>query len=339
MKEVMEIIRSWDAAGVACAEAILVGTQHSSPRQPGARLVVNEKGEMGGAVSMGCVESDLREHMLGLLRGEGGARMLHYGAAFEASLEVGLSCGGEIDVWIRRHDPATEAWRGVCSLPRDATAILMTRLGGDSEQVLLRAGDAPRPDWAEAAADLRMGGGVKRLAAADGAWFAETLEPDPLLLIVGASPIAAALCALAVRTGFRVALVDPRRHFARAEQFPEAERVVHAWPAEGLTAAGMDGHSYVAVLAHDVKLDVPALAAALQAHCRYIGLLGSRGTQADRRARLAEAGFAPSDLARIHGPIGLKSIGALEPEEIAVAILAELIQVRRGGRPGAGGAP
>jgi xanthine dehydrogenase accessory factor len=309
----------------------LVGVQHSSPRQPGARLVVSEQGAAAGAVSMGCVESDLREHLLGLLRGEGGARMIHYGSSFGPVLEVGLTCGGEIDVWLRRHDPQSGAWQDLCALAPDERAVLLTRLGGESEQVLLKPGDdPPAAELAEALAELRVRGGTKKIAGGEGPWFAEMIAPEPRLLIVGASPIAAALCDLAARTGFRVSIVDPRRDFARAELFPAAEKVVHRWPEEGLAEAGLDAHSYVAVLAHDAKLDVPALAAALRANARYIGLLGSPGTQADRRGQLAEAGFAPAAVAGIRGPIGLKSIGALEPVEIAVAILAELIMARRG---------
>lgn len=331
MKEVLQTLRAWDAAGLASAEAILVGAQHSSPRQPGARLAVNEKGELAGAVSMGCVESDLREHLLGLLRTGGAPKMVHYGAAFTAALEVGLSCGGEIDVWLRQHDPAAAAWRELCALEPDARAVLLTRLAGESEQTLWRPGGAPpAAELPAALEDLWVRGGTQKLAAGGENWFAEVWAPDPLLLIVGASPIAVELCAMAVRAGFRVALVDPRRDFARAELFPAAERVVHAWPEEGLAAAGLDAHSYVAVVAHDAKLDVPALAAALRARCQYIGLLGSAGTQADRRTALAAAGFDPAEIARIRGPIGLKSLGALEPAEIAVSILAELIMARRG---------
>ncbi len=331
MKEVLQTLRAWDAAGLASAEAILVGAQHSSPRQPGARLAVNEKGELAGAVSMGCVESDLREHLLGLLRTGGAPKMVHYGAAFAAALEVGLSCGGEIDVWLRRHDPAAAAWREVCALKPDARSVLLTRLAGESDQALWRPGAAlPAAELAAALEDLWVRGGTKKLAAGGEKWFAEVLAPDPLLLIVGASPIAVELCAMAVRAGFRVALVDPRRDFARAELFPAAERVVHAWPEEGLAAAGLDAHRYVAVVAHDAKLDVPALAAALRTECKYIGLLGSAGTQADRRTALAAAGFAPAEIARIRGPIGLKQMGGVEPAEIAVSILAELIMARRG---------
>ena len=340
MKDVMQGLRAWDAAGLKSAEAILVGVQHSSPRQPGARLAVNEKGAAAGAVSMGCVESDLREHLLALLRGEGAARMVHYGAAFEAALEVGLSCGGEIDVWIRRHNPESAAWNKLCALAPEARAILLTRLDEKSEQMLLRPGDPPQAEeLAEALKELWVRGGSRKLAAREEKWFAEAIAPEPLLLIVGASPIAVELCALAARTGFRVAVVDPRRDFARLELFPAAERVVHAWPEEGLAAAGLDAHSFVAVVAHDEKLDVPALRAALRANCRYIGLLGSRHTREIRYAALQAEGFAPDAVARIHGPIGLKGLGGIEPAEIAVSILAELIAVRRGGADGTGKDP
>ena len=111
---------------------------------------------------------------------------------------------------------------------------------------------------------------------------------------------------------------------------------MHRWPEAGLAEAGLDEHGYVAVLAHDEKLDVPALAAALRARARYIGLLGSTHTREVRHAALAAAGFGPADSARIRGPIGLKHLGGVEPAEIAVAILAELIMERRGRRLGSG---
>ena len=330
MKDVMATVRAWDAAGLASAEAILAGVQHSSPRPAGARLVVNEKGEAAGAVSMGCVESDLREHLLALLRGAGAPQTVHYGRAFAAALEVGLTCGGEIDVWLRKHDPRSAAWQGLCALAPDVRAILLTRLGGASEQILLRPGDAPPAELAAAVDDVWARGGVRRISAGEESWLAELIAPEPRLFIVGASPIATALADLAARTGFRVWVVDPRRNFARAELFPAETTLLHRWPEEGLAEAGLDEHGYVAVLAHDAKLDVPALAAALRAKCKYVGLLGSAGTQADRRNALRAAGFAAADVDRIRGPIGLKSIGALEPTEIAVAILAELVMARRG---------
>ena len=338
MKDVRTTVQAWDAAGLASAEAILAGVQHSSPRPAGARLAVNARGEAAGAVSMGCVENDLREHLLALLRGESAPRMVHYGRAFAAALEVGLTCGGEIDVWLRKHDPRAAAWQGLCALGPDERAVLLTRLGGDSEQILLRPGDAPPPELAAALADVWTRGGVRQLAAGTERWLAELLAPEPRLFIVGASPIATALADLAARVGFRVWVVDPRRDFARAELFPASATLLHRWPEEGLAEAGLDEHGYVAVLAHDAKLDVPALSAALRAKCKYVGLLGSAGTQADRRAALRAAGFAAAAVDRIRGPIGLKGIGALEPTEIAVAILAELVMARRGKLGADGGA-
>ncbi len=334
MKEIIPTLQAWTAAGFASAEAILVSAQHSSPRQPGARLVVNERGELAGAVSMGCVESDLREHLLRLLRGESPEQIVAYGAAFEPALEVGLSCGGEIKVWLRKHHPDAAAWRGVVALSATARALLLTPLNPDTPQILLHPGDTPPvPAMQPILADLLRRGANGKFTLEGTTWFAEAIAPEPLLLIVGASPIAVELCAMAARSGFRVAVVDPRRDFARAELFPAAEKVVHQWPEAGLPAAGMDEASYVAVLAHDAKLDVPALSAALRARCHYIGLLGSSRTRASRHAELQAAGFSAADIARIRGPIGLKTMGAVEPPEIAVSILAQLIMARRGTLP------
>jgi xanthine/CO dehydrogenase XdhC/CoxF family maturation factor len=169
MKEVMEALRAWDAAGLASAEAVLVGHAAFVAAATGRAAGGEREGRGGGAVSMGCVESDLREHLLGLLRGEGAARMVHYGAAFAAALEVGLSCGGEIDVWIRRHDPESAAWKGLCALAPDARALLLTRLDGRFGAGAAAPGDAPpAAELAEALGELWARGGSRRRSAARG---------------------------------------------------------------------------------------------------------------------------------------------------------------------------
>lgn len=318
----------WRAAGERIAEAVLVRTQHSSPRQPGARLRVNGSGRMAGGVSMGCVENDLREHLLALLRGERGAGMVHYGRAFAESLEVGLSCGGEIDVWLRvlpEKVPSAPEGRSVWCLG----------LEEDGGEFYWKPGEA-LPEWMQGLEErleglFRGGGSWTGVDAGGTRWFLEGVSPEPRVIVVGASPIAVALCALAARAGWRVAVVDPRREWARAERFPDAESVIHEWPEEGLATAGAGPQDAVTVLAHDEKLDIPALAAALRAGCGYVGLLGSAGTQAQRRKTLVEEmGFGEKDVARIRGPIGMKELGGVEPEEIAVGILAELVKFRRG---------
>ena len=172
-------------------------------------------------------------------------------------------------------------------------------------------------------------GGCALLAVGEVRVFAEQPDVPPTLAIVGATTIAESLCRMAALAGFRVVVVDPRRQYASAARFPDAARVVHAWPDEGLRQAGLAADWYIAVLAHDPKLDLPALVAALRAGSRYIGLLGSRRTQEKYRIQLAEQGFGAPATDRMRGPIGLP-IGALQPAEIAVSILSELVAARRG---------
>lgn len=338
MSEYEQTLCRWHDQGLAWAEAILVRAQHSSPLPPGARVALNERGETVGAISMGCVESDLLEHLSETLK-DGEARWLHYGPSTLAVYEVGLTCGGAIDVLVRRQSP-DEVWRAWARRDPARPVILLTALKPPQvgrQRLLSREGspvgslgDATLDEQAEAAvAGLWARGGYAYLELPAGEVFAEVFAPDPPLAIVGASPIAVALCRMSAEAGFAPYVVDPRRNFARAEQFPSARRVVHEWPEEGLRALGVDGSWFVAVLAHEEKLDVPALAAALRAECRYVGLLGSRRTQEKRKAALRQIGFSEAALQRIHGPIGLPC-GALEPAEIAVSILAELIAVRRG---------
>ena len=339
MNSIPPVLPEWERKGLAWAEAILVKAQHSSPLPPGARLFVNEKGEMHGAISMGCVENDVREHLLQVLK-SGDPRLVHYGAANEFSYEVGLSCGGEIDVLLRvqRSD---EIWRALAERSPGQAAILLTRVTtpGAGAQRLCRPdgtalgtlGDAQLDRQAAAAAEpLWKSGGHECLKLGDTQVFAEHLDSQPALAMVGASPIAVALCRMAAVAGFRVVVVDPRSVYARADLFPDAAQVIHEWPEEGLKAAGINERWFVAVLAHDPKLDLPALATALRRRCRYVGLLGSKVTQEKRRKQLAEMGFTPQELDAIHGPIGL-SFGAIEPAEIAVSILAEMIGCLRGG--------
>lgn len=157
---------------------------------------------------------------------------------------------------------------------------------------------------------------------AGGPVFVQSFNPAPRLAIVGAVHIAQSLAVLARDLGHAVLVVDPRRGFLTEARFPGV-LVSHAWPDEALEAFGLDARSAVVTLSHDPKLDDPALHAALRSPAYYIGALGSRRTQAKRRARLAEAGFDEDAIARIHGPVGL-DIGASSPAEIALSIAAEL---------------
>ena len=164
----------------------------------------------------------------------------------------------------------------------------------------------------------------------DGRVFVQAFNPPLRLLVVGAVHIAQALAPLAVTLGYEVTVVDPRRSFATGERFPGV-RLDTDWPDEALERLAPDTRSAVVTLTHDPKLDDPALHAALRSPAFYIGCLGSTRTHARRLDRLRDAGFDDAALARIQGPLGL-AIGARSPAEIALAALAQITSVLRGGR-------
>lgn len=342
MEEVLAPLRRWTDEGARAGMATLVSYRRSAPRRPGARFAASERSEVAGSVSSGCVEGDLYERIRRVL-GSGEPRVQHYGITDEAALEVGLSCGGEIDVLIESFDPDDPVWSALeRALGEDEPVVLVQGLSDEVRgRALLLARDGSRTGGLGSdALDRQAAGGARPLLdggearvldleAADVSVFAEAYLPPDRLFLVGASPVARELCRLAARLDFSVALVDPREAFADPEGFPDAERVVHAWPDEGLEELGVDPYAYVVVLSHDQKLDVPALAAALEAGCRYVGQIGGRRTQRMRRDALRERGVDEGRIAGVRGPVGLE-IGAVTPGEIAVSILAELVAVRRG---------
>lgn len=339
--EVRRPLREWQRDGHRAGVATLIDVRRSAPRRPGARFAVSEEGQLAGSVSSGCVEGDLHEHIQAVLSGED-SRLLHYGITDEMAAEVGLPCGGEIDVLVAEHDATDPVWERLDRVVDGSGAALL--LLGLSDAIRGRTllvepdgrrtgslGGADVDDAAVAAGRslLERGGtAVLELPGSDLSVFAEAYLPPDRLFIVGASPVAEALSALAARLGFAVSVIDPREAFASEHRFPDAARVVRQWPDEALEELGLDPYAYVVVLAHDRKLDVPALAAALEAGCRYVGQIGGGRTQRIRREALAEEGISEEAIARIRGPVGL-DIGAETPEEIAVAILAEMIAERR----------
>jgi xanthine dehydrogenase accessory factor len=325
---------AWRAEGRGVALATVVRTWGSSPRQPGSKLAVDDRGAFVGSVSGGCIEAAVIHDALEVMAA-GASRVLSFGVSDEAAWEVGLACGGKIEVLVEAVAPA----RGH-GLPRDLLAeliaarrapravVLATWLDGSAH--LLLAGDP-----AHAPADLAPA--VGRVVAGDRAEVVEgdagaiLLEPHlpPLrLIVVGAVHVAQPLAEMAALAGFAVTIVDPRRAFATEARFP-GRTLVTSWPDEALAELRPDARTAVVTLTHDPKLDEPALAAAVASPAFYVGCLGSQKTHAARKARLAGRGVDPAALERLHGPVGLR-IGARTPAEIAVSILAEIISTLRG---------
>ncbi|MGU3493008.1 XdhC family protein [Xanthobacteraceae bacterium A53D] len=205
-------------------------------------------------------------------------------------------------------------------------AVLVTHLGSHAQR-LVKAGDvAADPLAAEIAAALAAGKSCVVGEGEDRAFLAVHVPPARMV-VIGAVHISQALAPMARATGYDVTIVDPRTAFATPERFPDT-KVIAQWPDEALPGLDLDPFTALVALTHDPKIDEPALEAGLGAGCFYVGALGSRRTHAKRLERLAAKGLSPALLGRIHAPIGL-DIGAANPPEIAVAILAQVIATLR----------
>lgn len=209
---------------------------------------------------------------------------------------------------------------------------------GEDDETFGTLGDPSLDEQADRLAHEQLArerSGTHQVTDSDGqpvTLFVEAYPVPPLLLIFGAVHVGQALCRLAKQLGYRVIVSDARGALATEERFPEADRIIRAWPDEALAQVEVTPTTSIAILTHDPKFDEPAILGALKTPARYIGAVGSRKTNEDRRRRLGDAGATAEDVARIRGPIGL-NIGAETPEEMAVAIMAEIIAVKYG-RPG-----
>jgi xanthine dehydrogenase accessory factor len=306
VREALDAVKRWRRRGDKVALATVVATRRSAPRPLGSKLAVSEHGELAGSVSGGCVESDVTEHAREVL-GSGRPKLLSYGIADEDAWEVGLPCGGEIDVFVERVED---------ELPDPETAqIVYTVVDGK------RAGERwVSPDGVERTQLLERDG--EQI-------FAEVLGPPPRLVVFGAVDLAEELCRAAKSLGWRTVVADARARFATPERIPNADELVVAWPEEALEQLRPDNRTAVVVLTHEDRWDVPALAGALATEAFYVGALGSRRTQAGRRERLLETGVPEPQLQRLSGPAGL-DVGAATPAETALSILAEILAVRAG---------
>lgn len=361
MHDIRSTLDTWFAAGEPVALATVLRTWGSAPRPPGAKLAVSPR-EIAGSVSAGCVEAAVIEAAREVLA-TGRPQRLTFGVSDDIAWSVGLSCGGEIELWVDRLDDAL--YRVViAAMDRGDRVAIVTVVGGPEDDLgtkfSLVEGRADTPvtqvhnmppslvDSAGAPAREVLAEGASRLitfstspASPESPEFTQSPEspescemfvdvilPRPTLAIVGAGHIALALVPMAKILGYRTVVIDPRAALATAARFPEADRIVVDWPGAALAALPVTPSTAIAVLSHDPKIDDPALLATLGGPAFYVGALGSRTSQAGRRERLSVAGIGAAQLDRLHGPIGL-DLGAQSPEEIALSILAEITAVRR----------
>jgi xanthine dehydrogenase accessory factor len=356
MQELLSTLEGWRAEGAGVGRAVVVRTFGSAPRPEGAVLLVTDDGRLAGSVSGGCVEGAAAEEIWAA-RASGRARVIRYGISDEEAWDVGLACGGTIDVLVEPVVPAeaeaaareTREGRGdgraiVTILPADAPPPAFGRhepgpgaapaprlVVHDDGRLDGTLGDPERDAALVDEARECLGKGVSRtVVIGDAQLFIEAYPVRPRLVVVGAVEVARSLVRIAKELGYETVVIDGRAAFATEARFPDVDRLLAGWLDELAPEIGLGPADAVAVLTHDVKFDEPAIVASLGRGCRYVGAVGSRKTQADRRARLLAAGVAPDALDRLRGPIGI-DLGGRLPAETALAIMAEVVAERRGG--------
>ena len=351
MRDILDQITKWWDSGETFGLATVVNTFRSAPRDPGAALAVSGGGEVVGSVSGGCVEGAVYELAQEVC--ESGQPVLQtYGISDDTAFDVGLTCGGIIELFV---EPVSrERFPGlgdVAAAIRDEVPVAVaTVISGpgmlgarriiqaDTATGTLGAGDRldgavdddARGMLAQGLTGVRHYGehGERRLD--DLSVFVQSFAPPPRMLVFGAIDFAAAVARAGKFLGYRVTVCDARPIFATHARFPDADEVIVDWPHRYLAKTPIDSRTVICVLTHDPKFDVPVLEVALRTPAGYIGAMGSRRTHDDRLARLREAGLTEDELARLRSPIGL-DLGARTPEETAVSVAAELIQLRWGG--------
>jgi xanthine dehydrogenase accessory factor len=370
VRDILDPISKWWDAGETFGLATVVRTFSSAPREPGAAMAVSADGEVVGSVSGGCVEGAVYE-LAGEVRASGQAVLQTYGISDDDAFAVGLTCGGIIDmfvepvsqktfpelgevaaavradepvavatvidgpgvvgarrvIWASRDEPgqANGAEPGNGSGPRPSSGTL-----GSGERLDQAVDDDARGMLAQGLTGVRRYGPDGERRRDELSVFVQSFAPPPRMLVFGAIDFAAAVARAGKFLGYRVTVCDARPVFATRRRFPDADEVVTDWPHRYLAGQSVDARTVICVLTHDPKFDVPLLEVALRTQAGYIGAMGSRRTHDDRLARLREAGLTDDELARLRSPIGL-DLGARTPEETAVAIAAELIQLRWGG--------
>jgi xanthine dehydrogenase accessory factor len=341
MKDVLDSLERWREQGEDIAVATVISTWGSAPRPVGAKMITTGAGGIAGSVSAGCVEGAVISEGEGVLS-SGKPKLLHYGVSDDDAWEVGLTCGGKIDVFVEPFaalDGVYEAVKDAIAASEPVAVIgvlegpdallnhkLLVRDDGTTEGPLdlgTRQAEAVR-----AALDLlaQESGGTIELDD-DVKLFVDVYPTAPRLIIVGAVHFTEPLVTMANAIGFQTIVVDPRAAFATRERFPHADVLLQEWPQHALPKMKLNHSAYVVTLTHDPKVDDPALIAALQSDARYVGALGSKRTNAKRLERLREAGLSDIQIGRLHAPIGL-DLGGRSTAEIAVAIIAEIVQVR-----------
>jgi xanthine dehydrogenase accessory factor len=346
MDEVITALQKWSDEGKQSAIAIVASKKGSAMRPVGAKMAINSDSEIVGSISGGCVENAVIVEALECMH-SGEPKLLHYGVSDDTAWSVGLMCGGEIDVLLL---PVRGGGEG--SFER-AVVEKIGKLQDERQQFMLlvmlsdkkmghscllenrdRKIDGNAAAWVQRSLfpkleELMRTETSQIIETAAGKIYVDVGKPSPRLVVIGGAHVSIAFIKMAKILGYYTVLIDPRKTFATRERFPNVDQMITEWPEDGFEKIQLTSADYVLLASHDDKLDLPAAAASLKAGATYIGMLASRTTRERRFKALEEEGFAREEIEKIHAPVGL-DIGARTPEEIALAMLAEITAERYG---------
>ena len=356
MQDILEVVASWCAHGTPWVLATVVSTTSSAPLPVGSAMAISAGGEVHGSVSGGCVEGAVIEEAQAVLA-DGRPRLRRYGVSDADALAVGLTCGGTIEVLITTledGEPELTAVQAAVAARRPVAIAFPLPTGTRAADGAAARGPVRSPAIVELADDrasvvaaglgadlpghavdllLRGRCGIVTLTTAPTTAaervYLQVFAPEPRLLVFGVSSFAVATARLGRFLGFHVTVCDPRAALLTRERFPDPHELVVEWPHRYLDNAEVDPDTVLCVLTHDAKYDLPLLERALASDAAYVGAIGSRRTDEERRRRLVERGVPVDHLARLRSPIGL-DLGGRTAQEVAVAILAEVVLLREG---------
>ena len=330
--QVPEIALEWASSGRSVALATVIETWGSAPRQPGALLAISSDGELAGSVSGGCVEGAVAAEAMEAME-DGQCKLLKYGVSDDDAFAVGLACGGTIRILVEPvgvgEGLPLDTLKALCEAraKRERT-VLAINLDTKERQVISLDAEGKPLDFLVKPAQNACKTDKSGFADAENPeWFLAVHNPPLRMAIIGAAHIAQPLSVMARMTGFDVTVIDPRESFSSEARFPDVT-ISREWPDDAMRAFHPDARTAVVCLSHDPKIDDPALGVALASPAFYIGALGSTRTSAKRQARLIESGHSADTLARIAAPVGL-NIGSKSPAEIAVSVMAQVIESLR----------
>jgi xanthine dehydrogenase accessory factor len=340
MRDIILGVRKWVNAGEPFALATVVRTWRSAPRPVGSSLAVSAESEMLGSVSGGCVEKSVIREALGVLENNV-PKLVNYGVSDDEAWEVGLSCGGKIGVFIEPflafgNQNEQGIWEELNqAIDQNISVVLISNLTSkSSEHSLLDidkdeiTGISIDPSLKEFALQASHERSNKVLDHQGNKYFIRTFLRRERMILIGSAHITVELISLAKQFDFETIVIDPRDTFASKTKYPVPPDEIHIkWPQEILAELQPDAETYAVTLSHDPKIDDAALEILLNSNVPYIGALGSSKTHQKRIGRLKSKGFSDEQIDRINAPIGL-DIKALSAKEIALSVMAEVIQVR-----------